>query len=180
MAKKPRASELVDASSEDLGEMVSKKHSNAKPHAKSKTSTPAPATSTKRRRSNVMDVDEEVPGKQTPARDEDDVPLSKKRKSGTNTDHVNGRSASKKKFTGKEDVATEPSGIQVDLIEDTMKRYGRLKSWEEIVKTITTVEKREEDGQLQIFWTRFVLHSSTHRTLMLTISPAAALTGGIV
>lgn len=107
-----------------------------------------------------MDIDEEFPGKQTPAEDEDDVPLTKKRKSGANTDHPNGRSASKKKSAGKEDLAIEPAGIQNDLIDDTMKRYGRTKSWEEIVKTITTVEKREEDGQLQIFWTRYALHSS--------------------
>jgi len=142
-AKKPRASQGIDASSEDLGDMASKK------------------SPTKRRRSSkpiVMDIDDE-----TPARDEDeDRRLSKKRKSATDVGHANGRSASKKKSGGK-DVAPQPHplGVQGDLIEDTMTRYGKLKSWDDLVRAITTVERREEDNVLQIFWTRFVLCTPT-------------------
>jgi len=133
-AKKPRVSEGIDASSEDLGDMVLKK------------------SPTKRRRSSkpvVMDIDDE-----TPVRDEDeDRRLSKKRKSTTDVDHANGRSASKRKSGGKE-VAPQPQslGVQGDLIEDTMTRYGKLKSWDGLVRAITTVERREEDSVLQIFW----------------------------
>jgi len=134
-AKKPRASQGIDASSEDLGDMASKK------------------SPTKRRRSSkpaVMDIDDE-----TPAQDEDeDRPLTKKRKSTTAVDHANGRSASKRK-SGAKDVAPQPhpQGLQGDLIEDTMTRYGKLKSWDDLVRAITTVERREEDNILQIFWT---------------------------
>ena len=85
------------------------------------------------------------------------VPLSKKRKPGASTDHTNGRNSPIK------DVALEYSTLQSDLIVDTTTRYGRLKSWEEVVKTITTVEKREEDSVLQIFWTRLVSHSANHK-----------------
>ena len=138
VAKKPRASDAVDASSEDLGDMATKK-----------------SATKRRRKSNVMDVDEETTG-------DGNVPLSKKRKSGASTDHTNGRTASKK--SPIKDVALEYSTLQNDLIKDTMARYGRNKSWEEIVKTITTVEKREEDSVLQIFWTRSVSHSANHKS----------------
>jgi len=141
-AKKPRAPEVADASSEDLGEIISKTPF-AKSDAKSKTTTPIPTHSAKRRRSSVtkshaMEVDEDE------TRDED-APVTKKRKSGVD---ANGQSASKK----HKDVAPPPS-VSTDLIADTMTRYGQQKNWEAIVKNITTVEKREDGHQLQIFWT---------------------------
>lgn len=150
---------MNDASSEDLGEM--KRPSSTKNGAKSGTSTPVLPPPTKRRRSSVpkvdsMDVDVEPVEDPTPrTEDNEDEPPSKKHKS--SAPRTNGRSSVK---NDQAPAVNETPTVDIDadhagtLIKKTIERYGKKKNWEDIVSKISTVEQRQSDHKLQIYWTR--------------------------